>query len=78
MKYISLKDYEVYDEKPKDIDCFNVDDMITNTICILNKKGYTTLYSCSGHDKEKGSTRCEVDEKDFNLEEVTRDGYKVI
>jgi len=31
-------------------DCFEVDDMIAPVISKLNKKGYYTLYCCSGHD----------------------------
>lgn len=44
-KYISTINYEIID-KP---DFFEVDEKIAETISILNKKGYITQYSCSGH-----------------------------
>lgn len=44
-KYISVKTFEI------DNDIFEVDDAIAETISILNKKGYHTTYSCSGHSE---------------------------
>lgn len=44
-KYIDKDTYEVVDN------IFEVDEAIADTISILNKKGYYTLYSCSGHVK---------------------------
>ena len=45
-KYINTKTYEIIE----DLDFFDVDEKIAETISILNKKGYKTLYSCQGHN----------------------------
>lgn len=45
-KYINNKTYEIVDN------VFEVDELIADTISNLNKKGYHTLYSCSGHVKD--------------------------
>jgi hypothetical protein len=45
-KYISTNNYEVI-ENPN---FFDVDEQIAETISILNKKGYKTLFSCAGHN----------------------------
>ena len=45
-KYINKHTYEIVD------DVFEVDEDIAKTISVLNKKGYHTLYSCSGHVKD--------------------------
>src|SRR5574344_734846 len=42
-KYIDKDTYEVVDN------IFEVEEAIADTLSILNKKGYYTLYSCSGH-----------------------------
>ena len=44
-KYLNSKTFEI------DNDTFEVDDEIAETIYILNKKGYHTTYSCSGHSE---------------------------
>lgn len=45
-KYIDKNTFEFVDN------VFEVDEDIANTISILNKKGYHTLYCCSGHVKD--------------------------
>lgn len=45
-KYLNSYTFEIVN------DIFEVDDLIGETISILNKKGYHTLYSCSGHVKD--------------------------
>ena len=46
-KYIDSKTFEIND------DIFEVDEAIAESIVLLNKKGYKTLFCCSGHnDKE--------------------------
>lgn len=45
-KYISTDNYEII-ENPN---FFDVDEQIAETISILNKKGYKTIYSCAGHN----------------------------
>lgn len=45
-KYINKNTFEITD------DVFEVDEGIAETISILNKKGYYTLFSCSGHIKD--------------------------
>ncbi|MBQ9072768.1 MAG: hypothetical protein IJY25_06390 [Bacilli bacterium] len=45
-KYIDKNTFEIVDN------VFEVDEDIAETISILNKKGYYTLYSCSGHVKD--------------------------
>lgn len=44
-KYISTDNYEIIEKN----NFFEVDEKIAETISILNKKGYITKYSCSGH-----------------------------
>ena len=45
-KYINAKTFEITDE------VFEVDEDIATTISLLNKKGYYTKYSCTGHVKD--------------------------
>lgn len=45
-KYINNNIYEIINN------VFEVDDLMGETISILNKKGYHTLYCCSGHVKD--------------------------
>ena len=45
-KYLNNNTFEIVN------DIFEVDDLIGKTISILNKKGYHTLYCCSGHVKD--------------------------
>ena len=45
-KYLNGNTFEIVN------DIFEVDDLIAETISILNKKGYHTLYCCSGHVKD--------------------------
>lgn len=45
-KYINNNTYEIINN------VFEVDDLMGETISILNKKGYHTLYCCSGHVKD--------------------------
>ena len=47
-KYISTDNYEII-ENPN---FFEVDEEIAETISILNKKGYITLFSCAGHNNK--------------------------
>lgn len=42
-KYIDSNNYEINNN------CFEVDDLIADSISLLNQKGYKTLFSCSGH-----------------------------
>lgn len=44
-------DFSIYDEYQTD--CFDVDDAIAEAIQILNRKGYYTLFSCSGHTDDQ-------------------------
>lgn len=44
-KYINYDNFEINNEY------FEVDDLIAESISLLNKKGYKTLFSCSGHVK---------------------------
>lgn len=45
-KYIDSNTFEIVN------DIFEVDDLMGETISILNKKGYHTLHCCSGHVKD--------------------------
>ena len=45
-KYLNGNTFEIVN------DIFEVDDLIAETISILNTKGYHTLYCCSGHVKD--------------------------
>ena len=45
-KYIDINNYEIRN------DIFEVDEKIANAIALLNKKGYKTTFSCSGHDEQ--------------------------
>lgn len=45
-KYINLKTFDIVD------DIIEIDEDIALTISILNKKGYYTKFSCSGHSKD--------------------------
>lgn len=45
-KYINKETFEIVDN------VFEVDEDISQTISILNKKGYYTKYCCSGHAKD--------------------------
>ena len=45
-KYLNSNTFEIVN------DIFEVDKLIAETISILNKKGYHTLYCCSGHVKD--------------------------
>ena len=45
---INLDNFEVTNEVDKFIVC---DTDIAETIALLNKKGYTTNYSCAGHNQ---------------------------
>jgi len=45
-KYINKNTFEIID------DIFEVDEDIAETISVLNKKGYHTLYCCSGHNRD--------------------------
>lgn len=48
IKYINLENFEVTDKVEGFIEC---DWEIADAIALLNKKGYKTLYSCAGHNK---------------------------
>lgn len=45
-KYLNSNTFEIINN------VFEVDDLIGETISILNRKGYHTLYCCSGHVKD--------------------------
>ncbi len=45
-KYIDTKTFDIIDN------VFEVDENIAESISLLNKKGYYTRYSCSGHVKD--------------------------
>ena len=45
-KYINKNTFEIVDN------IFEVDEYIADTISVLNKKGYYTLYCCSGHSRD--------------------------
>lgn len=47
MAYINFIENKITDDK--DINGVEVDDLICDALILLNKKGYRTLYSCSGH-----------------------------
>lgn len=52
MAYINKNDFEIVgyvaDEKRKE-NYFECDDLIAPSISLLNKKGYKTIFCCSGH-----------------------------
>ena len=48
MAYLSETTYEILEEKKGK--CFPVDDLLVQVIQILNRKGYTTHFSCEGHE----------------------------
>ncbi len=48
MAFINFSTLECY-EDCKDETFIEVDEMIAPVILLLNKKGYQTIYSCSGH-----------------------------
>ena len=65
-KYISTENFEVI-ENPT---FFEVDEEIAEAVCILNKKGYKTQYSCAGHnDYECYKVKCTMS----LLEETKKD-----
>lgn len=45
-KYLNSNTFEIINN------VFEVDDLMGETISILNRKGYHTLYCCSGHVKD--------------------------
>ena len=50
--YIDKKDFNIYyslDDIRIQAPLFEVDEFIAPVISLLNKKGYTTLYCCSGY-----------------------------
>ena len=52
MAYIDTKNYDIFssfDDIRIESSVFEVDDFIAPIISRLNKKGYKTLYCCSGH-----------------------------
>lgn len=63
MKYISADTYDIFDEELEHT--FPVDDLISETISILNKKGYKTRFCCSGHLSNNDSIIEEIDIKDL-------------
>lgn len=63
--YIDFKNYDVHTFKPKgiiDIDYISVDELIANTISLLNKKGYITTYSCQGRNLNENILLFDYDE----------------
>lgn len=63
MAYMCMGCYEVYDRDlghcPKSICSYEVveiDDLMIPTIRLLNQKGYTTEFCCSGHTYDDGCT----------------------
>ena len=47
MVYIDKQNFNISVDKVDN--SFECDDMIADTVSLLNRKGYTTKYSCSGH-----------------------------
>lgn len=70
-KCINSKTFEIMD------DYFEVDDDIANSISLLNKKGYHTLFCCSGHLKDpRLYEKYHVEKKDFDGD-ILNDSYVV-
>lgn len=70
-KCISNKTYDIID------DFFEVDDDISNSISLLNKKGYHTLFCCSGHLKDPRLYEKYRIEKESFDGEILNDAYVV-
>lgn len=78
---IDLDNYKVLDDEKLII----VDSMIADTLLILNKKGYQTAYSCSGHievPRKELHKHCDLDfleeaknDNLFDIEEVREDSF---
>jgi len=81
-RFINLETFEVTENIPNYI---MVDKEIANTIAVLNKKGYKTLNSCSGHFKEhRKSLQEKVDlycleeaknNKIYDIEEIQENAF---
>ena len=68
-KYIDKTTFDIVEN------VFDVDDDIANSISILNKKGYYTQYSCSGHVKDPRLYEKYIIDK--NNQEICIDSYIV-
>lgn len=79
-KYINTKTFDIIDN------VFEVDEDIAESISLLNKKGYYTRYSCSGHVKDprmyemyKVNKSGEFDDKDLGfIVEDNKDYYQIL
>lgn len=79
-KYINTKTFEIVD------DVFEVDNDIAEIISLLNKKGYYTRYSCSGHVKDPRIYEMYKIKKDEEFDDKTigylvkdsKDGYEIL
>ena len=88
MAYIDKRTFEIYSSITdlKDDSVFECDDAIAPVIRILNLKGYTTTFCCSGHPypskvdilmRADSSNRVyDFLSKDFSVKEVTLDDLK--
>lgn len=69
-KYIDKNTFEILEN------IFEVDDEIAESISLLNKKGYHTLFSCSGHLKEPVYYKSVCNISEFN-DDRPKDSYIV-
>ena len=79
-KYINTKTFDIVDN------VFEVDEEIVESISLLNKKGYRTRYSCSGHVKDPRMYEMyrvkkseEFDDKDLGfIVKDNKDDYEIL
>lgn len=77
MKYINYKSFDIED-KSTELN-FEVDEMMAETISILNKKGYYTNASCAGH-LEYDPIKFNLPAKEFKEfeKEASKSKYKIL
>lgn len=81
-KIINTKTWEILDEN-----YIEVDKLISETICILNKKGYKTLACCEGHiNSNYHKEICDISSlekvknnfNDFYIEDITEKDFVLL
>ncbi|MEG1146726.1 MAG: hypothetical protein RSE21_04775 [Bacilli bacterium] len=70
-KYIDKNSFEIVNN------VFEVDEDIADTISVLNKKGYKTLFCCSGHVRDSRLFELYHLKFDHNYDEMIKDGYVI-